>query len=182
MKTSAVKITIDTGNLSALRQALAEHPTGADTPIAWGERDKNRTHPLHYVSDKVFTGALTISTALALVEVLLEAGANVNGNPSDNETPLLGAASLNAEDIGIRLLEAGANPNATGTGGETALHWAAHQGLHRLVARLLEAGADITIKDKRYNATPLEWAEHGRDNPSIGGSSGHDKVIALLAR
>ena len=177
-----VKTAIDGGDPSALRETLTANPASANTLVLWGERDHLRTHPLHYVCDKAFDSTITYPLALALVEVLLQAGADCNDQASNRETPLLGAASLNAEDVGIRLLDAGANPNAIGISGETALHWAAHQGLYRLVDRLLKAGADINIKDKRYDGTPLLWAEHGRDNPSIGGKSGHDKVIALLQR
>jgi ankyrin repeat protein len=175
-----IKSAIDTGDHRALGRALAEDKARADTLIVWGKRDELRTHPLHYVCDKLFDATLDAETALALVEILLEAGANVNGDASNRETPLIGAASLNAEEIGILLLHAGASPNSIGSGGETALHWAAHQGLHRLVARLLAAGADVNLKDKRFNGTPLDWAEHGKATPAVGGTKGHDEVIALL--
>lgn len=179
---SAVKTAINSGDPSGLRQALAIDPASANTLVVWGERNHLQTHPLHYICDKAFDNTIAYSVALALAEVLIEAGANVNDQAPNRETPLLGAASLNAEDIGIRLLEAGANPNAIGIGGETALHWAAHQGLYRLVERLLAAGADTTIKDKRYDGTPLDWAHHGRATPSIGGTSGHTEAIALLQK
>lgn len=177
---SAVKTAIDSGDPSGLREALVTDPASANALIVWGDRNHLQTHPLHYICDKAFDNTIVYPVALALAEVLIEAGANVNDHAPNRETPLLGAASLNAEDIGIRLLEAGANPNAIGIGGETALHWAAHQGLYRLLERLLAAGADTRIKDKRFDGTPLDWAKHGQATPSIGGTSGHNEVIALL--
>jgi ankyrin repeat protein len=42
----------------------------------------------------------------------------------------------------------------------TALHTAAGQGHPAVVELLLERGADPTIREPRYDATPLGWAEH----------------------
>ena len=43
---------------------------------------------------------------------------------------------------------------------ETALHHAAGQGDLELVALLLELGADPSLKDNRFDSTPLGWAHH----------------------
>ena len=43
---------------------------------------------------------------------------------------------------------------------ETALHHAAANGDVEMVRVLLELGADPTLKDCRFDATPLQWAEH----------------------
>ncbi|SDJ48270.1 Ankyrin repeat-containing protein [Frankineae bacterium MT45] len=43
---------------------------------------------------------------------------------------------------------------------ETALHVAAGDGDLELVKSLLRLGADVTLTDKRFDATPLGWAEH----------------------
>lgn len=178
----SVKEAIDIGDSQALRHILAEDRAQADALILWGEGDKNRTHPLHYVSDKFFDKTLTSAQAVALVDVLLEAGSSVDGHKEARETPLIGAASLGAEDVGLRLLDAGADPKPRGSfANETALHWAAHEGLDRLVTRLLEAGADPNLKDNRWEGTPLEWAKHGRSDRAIGNTSGHDKAISLLS-
>jgi len=53
----------------------------------------------------------------------------------------------------------------------TALHVTAEHGLVELAQRLLEAGADPGIRDDKYNATPLEWAEY----------CGQPRIAALLA-
>lgn len=49
---------------------------------------------------------------------------------------------------------------------ETALHFAAGEGDLDLVERLLSAGADPNLRDRRFDATPLGWAEH-LDRPEV---------------
>ena len=96
-----------------------------------------------------------------------------------SETALIGAASLGAEDVGIRLLDAGARPETRGMFGETALHWAAMLGENRLVARLIEA-SDLNLKDQKYNSPPLGWAIHGWSNPPAGNHGRQIEVVAQL--
>ena len=68
-----------------------------------------------------------------MADALIEAGADLNfQKDGKGDTPLIGAASLGAEDVGIRLLDAGANPLLRGLFGETALHWAAMLGKDHL--------------------------------------------------
>ena len=55
---------------------------------------------------------------------------------------------------------------------ETALHAAVSNGDADLVLQLLAAGADPTIRDSRFDATPLGWARHG----------GHIELIEVLGR
>ena len=177
-----VKSAIETGNASALRRVLEEDPTLANTLIVWGNRCEIRTHPLHYISDLLFEGKLQRGMEMPLVEALLAAGADCNHQATNGETPLIGAASLGAEDVGLRLLDAGARPEMQGGFGETALHWAANLGLHRLVARLIESGGDVHRRDARYNSSPLGWAVHGRFRSSWGSQEHFPAVVALLVR
>src|SRR5579872_840730 len=156
-----VKGVIDTGDSAALRRLLAEDSSLANEPIRWG---KCLTHPLHYISDMLFSGTLQKGTEVPLVEVLIQAGADLNFNKDGkSETPLIGAASLGAEDVGLRLLEAGARPELRGLFGETALHWAALLGEDRLAARLIERLETdlLNLKDAKYQSPPLGWAVHG---------------------
>jgi ankyrin repeat protein len=66
------------------------------------------------------------------------------------------------------LLDRGAHIDATPPGSHwtaTALHTAAGQGHRAVVELLLARGADPSIKDARYQSTPLGWATHmGRDD------------------
>src|SRR5215471_2428283 len=142
-----MKTAIQTGNFEALQLLLAEDPARADELIQWGENRCFLTHPLHYISDMLFNGTLPKGKEVPLVDALVRAGANVNfQKPGKGETPLIGAASLAAEDVGIALLEAGADPTCRGMFGETALHWAALLGEDRLAARLMPR-SDVNLRD-----------------------------------
>jgi Ankyrin repeats (many copies) len=173
-----VKTAIESGDAAALRSLVQQDPTRANQLIEWGKRNEIRTHPLHYVSDMLFNGTLPRGKELPIVEALLEAGADYNYMA--RETPLIGAASLNAEDVGLRLLEAGADPNARGNFSETALHWAAHLGLARLVQRLIEKGSDVDLKDARYSSPPMGWAIHGCYHSSPGSHGRQREAVTLL--
>ncbi len=157
-----VKLAIHAGDADRLRELLAADRSRADAPIRWGRNDCIATHPLHYVSDAIFEGILDKAKALPLVDALLAAGAKVDFHePGKGETPLMGAASLGAEDVGLRLVDAGAAVGIRGLFDETPLHWAATMGLPRLVRRLIEAGADVNAEDRKYRSSPLGWALHG---------------------
>ncbi len=176
-----VKTAIETGHLVALRQLLVQDPTLANICIRWGRDGEILTHPLHYVSDMLFNGRLERAKAVSLVDALIDAGADVDfQQPGDGETPLIGAASLGAEDVGLKLLTAGATPNLRGHFCETALHWASIIGADRLVAGLIEKGASVNLKDDKYKATPLEWALHGWGEPPPGAAGRHHEVVAHL--
>jgi hypothetical protein len=182
-----VETAIRNGNADELRRLLREEPSRANELIRWGGDKKCFTHPLHYVSDVMFAGGLSKNVEIPLVDALIEAGADLNfqrdredGKKSD--TPLIGAASLGAEDIGIRLLDAGARPELLGLFGETALHWAAMLGEARLSARLIEGQGTylVNLKDEKYKSPPLGWAVHGWSNPPAGNHGRHREVITLL--
>lgn len=182
-----VKTAIRNGNAAALRRLLSEEPSRANELIRWGDDKICLTHPLHYIFDVLFEGKLSKGAEIPLVDALIEAGADLNfqrdrddGKKSD--TPLIGAASLGAEDAGIRLLDAGARPELRGLFGETPLHWAAMLGEDRLTARLIEdLETDLlNLKDERYKSPPLGWAVHGWSNPPAGNHWQQREVIMLL--
>jgi peptide-methionine (S)-S-oxide reductase len=75
------------------------------------------------------------------------------------------AAALNGRAQAVaRLLAAGADPNAFAPEGlhphATPLHHAVDSGSRDTVATLLSAGASREARDRRFGATPLDWAEH----------------------
>jgi len=176
-----VKSAIRNGDADALRRLLSDDPSRANALIRWGKNECILTHPLHYVSDMLFEGTLQKGKELPLVEALIEVGADLNfqGN-GKGDTPLIGAASLGAEEVGLRLLDAGAKPNLRGMFGETALHWAALLGEDRLAARLVKVVADLDLKDDEYKSSPLGWAVHGWCNPPAGNHGQQREVAALL--
>jgi ankyrin repeat protein len=78
----------------------------------------------------------------------------------DNNTPLIAAASLHSEKLGIYYVKQGADIFYADNDGATALHWAAFCGRDQLVATLIAKGANINQPDVTYNATPIGWAVH----------------------
>ena len=179
-----VKTAIRNGDAATLRQLLAEDSSRANELIRWGERKPCFTHPLHFISDMLFEGTLPKGKEILLVDALLDAGADVDfqRNREDGkkgDTPLIGAASLGAEDVGLGLLAAGAKPGLRGLFGETALHWAALLGEDRLVAELIK-GSNVDLRDQKYNSPPLGWAIHGWCDPPAGNHGRQREVVALL--
>jgi hypothetical protein len=178
-----MKAAIRSGDVEALRRLLAEDASRANALIHWGRNDGIHTHPLHFVADMLFEGTLERGKELPLIDALIEAGADLDfqrerEDGRKGDTPLIGAASLGAEEVGLRLLEAGAKPELRGLFGETALHWAALLGEDRLVERLI-INADLNLKDEKYHSSPLGWAIHGCYNPP-GGNHGRQREVAVL--
>ncbi len=177
-----IKEAIHAGDVDRLRELLAADRSRANALIRWGKNDCIGTHPLHYISDAIFEGILDRAKAVPLVDALLAAGSNVDFHePGKGETPLMGAASLGAEDVGLRLLDAGAAIGIHGLFDETPLHWAANMGLHRLVRRMIEAGADVNAEDRKFQSSPLGWALHGwMETPPEERRGQHDQVVRQL--
>jgi hypothetical protein len=180
-----VRAAIESGDAEALQRLLAEDASRANALVRWGEADRISTHPLHYVSDMLFNGILAKGRELPLIELLINAGADLDyQSDARTDTPLIGAASLGAEDVGLALLRAGAKPDITGIFGETAIHWAALLGEDRLVSGLIKCsilnGSNLDLPDEKYNSPPLGWAIHGRQNPPNGNQGRQCEVAALL--
>jgi ankyrin repeat protein len=175
-----VKTAIQNGDADALRELLSQDSSRANELIEWGDKNKCSTHPLHFISDMLFAGTLQRGRELPLVEALIQAGADIEfNNGGKGETALIGAASLGAEEVGLRLLQAGAKAEVRGIFGETALHWAAMLGEERLAAKLID-GSDINLMDTKYHSPPLGWALHGWSNAPAGNQGRQIEVIARL--
>ena len=179
--TTRVQRAIEQGDIGDLRARLDADPALANTIIRWGPNGKNPSVPLHYVCDMVFEGQLDAAAALPLAEALLAAGADINAlHEYHGDTPLIGAASLLVEDVGLRLVDAGADVTARGLFGATALHWASMHGLTRLAGALIEAGADIQLPDTEHDGSPLGWAVHGWKENKAGVPRTQPDVARLL--
>lgn len=77
------------------------------------------------------------------------------------------AVTQASPEVVTLLAELGFDVNAYGRGDapveqewETALHHCAAAGAVELAGRLLALGADPNLRDRRFDATPLEWARH----------------------
>jgi ankyrin repeat protein len=130
----------------------------------------------------LFESTLAEGRETPLVDALISWGANLDFQvDGKGDTPLIGAASLGAEEVGIRLVEAGAQVDIRGAFGETALHWAALLGAERLTARLIEAGSDVNLPDRNWRSTPVGWARKGLSDAPAGNRGKQKEVIARLA-
>jgi hypothetical protein len=146
-----------------LRNILADNPNLANEGVALGNNNSKKGHPLHRLCDAVFAKKITDEQAIEIAKIFLEFGANIDGYKSsgDNNTPLIAAASLHAEKLGIFYIEQGADIFYAAPGdGATALHWAAFCGRDKLTEKLIGKGADINQQDTTYNGTPADWAIH----------------------
>ena len=95
--------------------------------------------------------ALAFAAELGLYEIskaLLEAGADVDGEDSEDMRPLHIAAVRGSEDVVLLLLEHHADTETKDSLGATALHFAAQSGHHKVVKVLLEKRADVRATDR----------------------------------
>jgi ankyrin repeat protein len=104
---------------------------------------------------------------LAIVQLLLDAGADVNstmdGRAPDREfseaPALLHAAAWGHLDVVELLLANGAKPNeAEASFGEVPLHYAAHYNHADIVNALLDNGAAVDVRRQGDGTTPFHWA------------------------
>ena len=104
----------------------------------------------------------------AIVEVLLEAGAEVNSRDEHGFTPLHCAAWSNGNvEVTELLLQSGAAVNAPNSIGATPLHAAAKMCEFPAVVRaLLRAGANTEARENQEQ-TPLHWAAQASKSPEI---------------
>jgi ankyrin repeat protein len=150
------------------RELRALIARGADLEAPGGYRNLT---PLLKALDRA-GGPMAAEGDLALVRILIAAGANVDGR-AGGETPLCNAISPRpSEDLVLLLLRAGANPNVP-CAGETALEKAVLNRNVEIATMLLEAGAKIPSLAGRINADPvLARAAH----------YGPSRMVSLLIR
>jgi hypothetical protein len=149
-------------DLEGLRKALSANPALANEGVGL-PGNSAKGHPLHRICDAVFSKKISDEQAVEIAKILLEYGANIDGymDRGDNNTPLIAAASLHAEKLGLFYIDHRANIfYAPKSDGATALHWAAFCGRDKLVEKLIEAGAKINQLDTAYHSTPAGWAEY----------------------
>jgi len=97
----------------------------------------------------------------AIVEALIEAGANVDARDQFDRTPLI-VGAWKSEVVRL-LISAGANVNAASNDGHTALMVAAQVGYTETADLLLKAGADFSIRDQR-GCTARRYAQRSHSD------------------
>jgi len=137
---------IEKGNLD-LMNILIANGVEVNTKYPWG------VTPLQFAAQFAATTGRTDA-----VELLLEAGANINAKNDKGQTALHVAVDSADGDIVELLLSKGADINAKDDeSGFTALHHAAKSGNKDTAEMLIAKGADINAKDKQGH-TPLYFA------------------------
>jgi ankyrin repeat protein len=120
------------------------------------------------------------SSHLALVNLLLEKGANLKAEDVYGNTPLHDAARQGTVDAAKTLVDAGAVVDARNKFRETPLHFAASEGNVAMTRYLLAQKADVNAKNRR-GATPLAYAERPL-NRHFRDEEGDRKGVAQLLR
>lgn len=171
-----IKTLIENKDLEGLRKILSHNPALANEGLPYDEENTTKAHPLHRICDGVFIGKYGDEEAVEIAKIFLEYGANVDGYElvENRDTPLIAAASLHAEKVGILYMEHGADIHHPGCHGGTALHWAAWTGRDQLIKKLIETKADINKRCVDFQGTSLLWALHGYK--SGGKENRHNQV------
>ncbi len=144
---------LDDRDIDRLAALLADEPRLATSAMEhWCDHPKGAS-PLSYVAmlryDTSRGAWRDVPGTGAVARALLAAGAPVNGEPGEPETPLITAASYGDAAVAQALIEAGADVDATsspdsgGVPGGTALLHAAVFGMTDVVDVLVAAGARI---------------------------------------
>jgi uncharacterized protein len=153
-------------DLSRLRRLLAEEPELARIKMEhW--RDHRQALPLGFMAMLRFDHArLGLPRELpgtgAVAQALLDAGAAVDGDPGDEETPLITAASYGDSEVARVLIDAGADVNAVSApdsggvpGGSVLLHAAVFV-MTDVLDLLVAAGAEVHSLEEAAAAGHIE--------------------------
>jgi ankyrin repeat protein len=124
---------------------------------------------------------------LAVVKLLLDSGAAVDGLQQPGLTALHYAAGNGHKAIVDLLLSKGAKPDAQTAGGVTALHLAARKGYETVAKALLAAGAPVNAKTTASeNHDAAGWALQYRVSTSgqtsllLAADAGYARLLELL--
>ena len=121
-----------------------------------------------------------ISRSVDVASLLIDAGADVNSEWSEDTTPIFETTADQFYDLAKLLVSRGANVNACMGNGLTPVMFAARNGASRCVELFLDAGADINAVEKEHgvgafglalNRLDLQLAEHLLDRgaePNFG--------------
>jgi ankyrin repeat protein len=110
-----------------------------------------------------------VSRSVEVASLLIDAGANVNDEWSEDTTPIFETTADQFYDLAKLLIDRGAKVNVHMSNGLTPLMYAARNGASRCVDLFLDAGADINAVEEEHsvgafglalNRLDLQLAEH----------------------
>jgi hypothetical protein len=147
---------------------------------------KNRrcSQPLHYASDgHLDSPAWNPGRQVAMIRLLLKAGANMNAQDKNGATPLHRAVRTRCAAAVKCLLEAGADPTIRNKPGSTPFHLAvqntgrggsgsekARTAQREILQAFLERGVSPTLTDARGKSI-LDWARSGWIQKLLAGNA-----------
>ena len=159
---------LDLHDDDALAAFIADHPDLATAELTrWRDHPKGAS-PLGYLAMARYDTATRtwrdVAGTGAAAHVLIAAGAPVDGNPGDPETPLITAASYGDADVAAALIAAGADLDAVasdtsgGVPGGSALLHAAVFGMTDVLDLLVAAGAGVrSIEEAAASGDVTGW-------------------------
>ena len=145
---------IKNGKLDVVRILLRNNPNWITS------KDQDGKTPIYHAAE---------SDNVAIVQYLIECGADVNAKSDTERTPLHIAVCRRAEDIIKMLVEYGTDVNAKDSRGTTSLHWAMTRSITEGTAKdrieiarfLISNGADVNARILGYLFT---MADYDQDN------------------
>ena len=127
---------------------------------------------LHQLFKNHTDGSSSESDTVDMIDLLVDAGIDVDVRDSDGETPLLNAIFSGRASHARRLIELGANFNASNfSSRDSAIHFAVAFDRHETISLLLERGADYTA----LNAD-------GHNIAHVAARSAGTETISVLAK
>lgn len=154
---------------------------GADSGSA---KNRRGGQPLHYASDgHLDSPAWNPGRQVAMIRLLLKAGANMNAQDKNGATPLHRAVRTRCAAAVKCLLEAGADPTIRNKPGSTPFHLAvqntgrggsgsekARTAQREILQAFLERGVSPTLTDARGKSI-LDWARSGWIQKLLAGNA-----------
>ncbi|KFY91029.1 hypothetical protein V498_05706, partial [Pseudogymnoascus sp. VKM F-4517 (FW-2822)] len=158
---------------SGYSQRFAKQMTGLHLAAYFGLKDAVNSSLQTGLADSYGRTPLSWASEngqVAVAQLLLDKGAEVDAKDGNGETPLSLAAASGHEAVVQLLLEKSAEVDTNNTDGQTPLSLAAASGHEAVVQLLLDEGAEVDAKDTESGQTPL----------SLAAESGHEAVVQLL--
>ncbi len=152
-----------------------------------------------YTGDVSFLYLAVIEGDEEIVNLLIQAGAELNVQKWNGETPLFAAIEHNKLNIVKALIQAKADVNFKSDGGNTPLmkvsqcSWLDEKDRHEILNALIEAKADLNMKNKRgltalsmatlaNNIKHVEMLLQAKADPTIKDSSGNTALDYALRK